>query len=595
MAGTDSQKARLILSGAFLRQLSNVTADTLPEGFPEDIRFHEALSLWAGKWIPKDQRELFDRLFSNQALLEAFAQGQTQISFDYTPPSDPSSRRLTMRLLSDPDGSVLCVSQVKKFVKKEAPKDRGPAEQAALQAITRSYLLFFSVDLNQPRIQFADLLRDEDHLAEGMEFPRPYEAFLRAVCGKYVLSSWSEEFLSVFSPENLKNALKDNRSILRHPFSGEDGSFRMDAFLPKDGENTAVCYLGLCRTEPESGSGLALTSQDGEAMHRALEDLQLEMQMERDETRKKHRRRCILLVLLTVIVGVIGGAILTRKVPEVSRVLDYVMPEPTEEVAVATPPPVTETEVVKPETVVSYVAFGTPVDFTAEIMENGTSRMNASAENYESLSFTVSVPEVLSPEWFETQYARRDYPLDGTEAAVHLLFRFTAGDNVTSLVPQEAFEIRITDAAGNLLESYQLMDQPMGGAYSTSLQPDTDTDLYKRYTYTEDARYLVLAYYQDTVRHEIRFALRYDDPNVDYPDLKQGDRGEVVLALKQRLAALGYLNERAAVGNQFTQETARAVSAAQEAFGLEQTGTADTTFLKKLFGEDVPASEDNNS
>ena len=316
--------------------------------------------------------------------------------------------------------------------------------------------------------------------------------------------------------------------------------------------------------------------------------------MERDETRKKHRRRCILLVLLTVIVGVIGGAILTRKVPEVNKVLDYVIPEPTQEVAVATPPPVTETEVVKPETVVSYAALGTPVDFTAEIMENGTSRMNASAENYESLAFTVSVPEVLSPEWFETQYARKNYPLDGTEAAVHLLFRFTAGEKVTSLVPQEAFEIRITDADGNPLQAYQLMEaEPMGGAYSASLQSDTDTDLYKRYPWTEDARYLVLAYYQYTGRHEIRFALRYDDPNVDYQDLKQGDRSEVVTALKQRLAALGYLPERAVNGNQYTQETTRAVKAAQEAWGLEQTGIADTSFLKKLFSEEIPASEEN--
>ena len=125
----------------------------------------------------------------------------------------------------------------------------------------------------------------------------------------------------------------------------------------------------------------------------------------------------------------------------------------------------------------------------------------------------------------------------------------------------------------------------MGGSYNVKIAADTDSEIYKRCEKLSDARYLVLSCYQDGARHDLYFSLRYDDPNVDYEGLKTGDRGDLVQAMKQKLASLGYLSERSALNNQYNAETANAVSAAQEAFGLEKTGVADTTFLKTLFGK----------
>ena len=588
MSKTEADRLELFQQGAFLKQLSNVTTDALPEDFPADLPFHEALSGWAAVHMKQDQATLFDRMFSPEALKDAFAQDQTKLIFDFEDQiGPPARRRLSLRLLSDPDGDLLCVSRLCELPPEPAPVKAEPsassaADQQLLQAVIQPYLLFFTLDLNRPQIRPEDILRDVDHLSTDVSLPCAYADFLQSISRRYVRDAWADEFLSAFSAESLASAAKDNQKVLRRSFSSEAGPLRMDAYLPGKEDGIRRCSLGICPVEEESSSLMVASS--GEAMHNALEDLQLEMQMERDETRKKHRRTCLLLVLLTVIVGIASGAVMVKKLPEFSRVLDSFLPAPATEEPAVTPPPAASTAAPVPETVVTWVARTQPVEFTAEIMENGTSRMNTSSVNYESIHLTASVADVLDPAWFEKQYARNSYPLDGTEAAVHLKLRFDAGETLTSLIPQEAFEIRVTDENGNSLEGYQIMSQPMGGTYQVSVAADTETDLYKRYQHTEAARYLVLACYQNGGRHEIRFALRFDDPNVNYDDLKQGDRGDFVQAMKLKLIALGYLPERAANNNQFNGETTSAVKAAQEAFGMEPTGIATTAFLKKLYG-----------
>ena len=594
MSEAGSSHSEIIRSGAFLKQLSNLSTDTLAEDFPADLSFHAAFQSWAEAHMPEDQATLFQRLFSNEALQEAFSQGQTSLTFDFDDQiGTPARRRLTLRLLTDPDGDLLCVCRIAEQPPEKPEEQKAAADSSAdqtlFQAVIRPYRLFFNLDLNKPQIRADSLLRDLDHLGGEQTFPCTYPAFLKAIAGRYVRAAWAEEFLAAFSLDSLKQAKEQGRQVLRRSFSSESGALRMDVYLPEKGSESAVCSLGLCRAEEEGSAALMVSDQNGEAMHAALEDLQLEMQMEREETRKKHRRHTLVLVLLTVVIGIVGGAAMYRLIPEFSKVINLFLPEQKTEEAAETPPPVVSEDVEPPETVVTWTALTTETTFTAEIMENGTSRMSTSAKNYESLSFTASVAEVLNPEWFGKQYARNNYPLDGTEAAVHLRIRFDAGETLTSVIPQEAFEIRITDAAGNQIQGYQLMDQPMGGAYQVSVAADTETDLYKRFPYNEDARYLVLACYQDGVRHEIRFALRYDDPNVDYEALKQGDRGDFVLAMKQKLAELGYLSERAATNNQYNIETTNAVKAAQEAFGMEQTGIAEPAFLKRLYGGEAAA------
>ena len=85
--------------------------------------------------------------------------------------------------------------------------------------------------------------------------------------------------------------------------------------------------------------------------------------------------------------------------------------------------------------------------------------------------------------------------------------------------------------------------------------------------------------------HELWFALRYDDPNAEQAEMQKGDKGDRVAAMKAKLLALGYLTEKQAKGDAFNADTVKAVQAAQEAFGMEKTGVADTEFLKKLYSE----------
>ena len=69
------------------------------------------------------------------------------------------------------------------------------------------------------------------------------------------------------------------------------------------------CFLGVSSAVSQEDSGLTVTTQDVIAMNAAMEDLRLEMQMERKETKKKHRRRTTLLALFTVIVGIVDVGI----------------------------------------------------------------------------------------------------------------------------------------------------------------------------------------------------------------------------------------------------------------------------------------------
>lgn len=68
-----------------------------------------------------------------------------------------------------------------------------------------------------------------------------------------------------------------------------------------------------------------------------------------------------------------------------------------------------------------------------------------------------------------------------------------------------------------------------------------------------------------------------------YPVLQKGSKGEAVRLLQQTLIDMGYLNDIA--DGSYGPKTAAAVSAAQEAFGMEADGIASALFQAKLFGD----------
>ena len=65
--------------------------------------------------------------------------------------------------------------------------------------------------------------------------------------------------------------------------------------------------------------------------------------------------------------------------------------------------------------------------------------------------------------------------------------------------------------------------------------------------------------------------------------LQKGSKGEAVRLLQQTLIDMGYLNDIA--DGSYGPKTAAAVSAAQEAFGMEADGIASALFQAKLFGD----------
>ena len=103
----------------------------------------------------------------------------------------------------------------------------------------------------------------------------------------------------------------------------------------------------------------------------------------------------------------------------------------------------------------------------------------------------------------------------------------------------------------------------------------------------------MLSAYEKNVRYDYYFALRWDDPNVDYEPLQQGDKGELVGVLKQKLVDMGYLSEKALKSNEYDKNVTAAVKAVQEANGDEGTGIADTEFLRSLFKESSAESADD--
>ena len=576
-----------IQDGLFLSRLSNLSRNTLPEGFPEEWSFEEALFAWAAKHLPEDRLDLFRSLFAAEQLTGCFADGKTGCSFDYDDPEDPAlSHRLAMHFMSDEDtGDVLCISSVKSFprtVESAAASDSSP-----FRAVIRSYQLFFCVDLKLPRIFSASVFRDEDGLSASLNLPCSYQEFIKGVSARYVRAAWEDEFLSLVALDHLKEQSAAGKTVTTHSFSSDPGTRRLDIYLPDPASEDQRCFLGISGAASPEDNGLTVTTQDVIAMNAAMEDLRLEMQMERKETKKKHRRHSTLLVLLTVIAGLIGGAVLALHVPEVSDVITRFFPLPVEEEPTPTPAPAVEAEPRVQETETVYVALAQPFEFEAEIQENGLPRASTASENYETVPFTVTVSELLGPEWFSDTYAKDGLYLDGTEACAHLLVSFPAQEDldISSIIPQETLPMKVIDSQGTALNGYQLMDQPSGGAYNVPVTADTPADLYKRYDYSEDARYLVLTAYRNDVRYEYCFSLRYDDPNVDYEEQKQGARGELIRTMKQKLITLGYLREGAARSDQFDWDTQNAVKAAQKAFEMEQTGIADTAFFKRLFSE----------
>lgn len=80
----------------------------------------------------------------------------------------------------------------------------------------------------------------------------------------------------------------------------------------------------------------------------------------------------------------------------------------------------------------------------------------------------------------------------------------------------------------------------------------------------------------------------FDDETLSqYHTLSQGETSDEVLALKERLRALGYYQEFVSLGREYSESTVEYVKRFQAANGLEETGIADATTQALLFSEEA--------
>ena len=248
--------------------------------------------------------------------------------------------------------------------------------------------------------------------------------------------------------------------------------------------------------------------------------------------------------------------------------------------------------------IVAIVPYGQSHTFSTEIKPDGTARVIADDEPYETVSFTVTMKEYLLPSDFEDRYAE-EYRLMGDEAGVSFDLVLNDYDGAATIVPQNVLDIGFCDTSGAKVErGFQLMDAEVNGGFDVAVASNTPKTLYKRFNFydaTENMQYMVVCAFTDGKEQIMLFDLEgarpepkpepeVVEPEITYPELAKGDKSEDVKALQARLIELKFLDDKA--DGIFGRNTQAAVKAAQKAYGMEQTGIADNAFQQRLFSDD---------
>lgn len=338
--------------------------------------------------------------------------------------------------------------------------------------------------------------------------------------------------------------------------------------------------------------------------------------------RAKYRRNIRTAIVLCLVIGLAGGFALGRltagkneKVPVVAETTAPTLPpvsadatdaptvEPTEEpVATATADtavtlPTAEPTLQptpEPEATVVTVPFGASQAIPVEIYSDGTVRKESDSQSYETLDFTFRVTRYLTTDYYRSTYGTA-YNLSGTETGVEFELMLNNYTGAQTIDPNKVLTISLENASGVSETGYKLVDSEIVTEKKTlTLTTNVPTTLYKRFVYDAtvgEMKYLVVTSYADGVRTQYKFELgepvrptATPAPTVYYPTLAKGETSDAVKALQDRLIALGYLEEGNNTGY-YGDMTAQAVSKAQAAFGMTETGTADSAFQQKLFEE----------
>lgn len=261
-------------------------------------------------------------------------------------------------------------------------------------------------------------------------------------------------------------------------------------------------------------------------------------------------------------------------------------PTPTEE-----PTPTPEPTPVPGPTTVAVVPFGETYEFTTQINPDGTARFSTDDDNFETLSFSLTMKDYMLPSDFASKWGNV-YKLQGTEAGAG--FELTLHDytGTANIVPQNIIKIVLQSESGNTENpGFQLMDAEIAGQPDVSVKSNEPKMLWKRYTFSnagEPMEYLAVSTYNNGAVQTILFELKSDvvptpNPADQYTTLSRGTKSDAVLDLQKQLIELGYLSGKA--DGSYGEKTQTAVTKAQKDFGMEENGTATPDFQVRLFAE----------
>lgn len=325
----------------------------------------------------------------------------------------------------------------------------------------------------------------------------------------------------------------------------------------------------------------------------------------------KYRRNIRTAIVLCLILGLAGGFVLGRMTYKNNlEVGAPVVPsetataEPSEAPATAEPtaePEVTPTaaptaeptpEATEAAVKEVIVPFGTTQAIPVEIYSDGTVRKENDSKSYETLNFSLCVTRYLTTDYYQTTYGS-SYNLTGTETGVE--FQLTLNDyaGTQAINANNVLTTSLETADGVTEAGYKLVEtEIVTEKKEVILTTNVASTLYKRFSYDAtvgEMAYLVVTTYVDGECTEYKFEL--GEPvrptatpaaTVYYPSMSYGETSENVKKLQDRLIELGYLesgNNTGYYGNM----TVEAVKKAQAAFGLEESGTADSALQQKLY------------
>ncbi len=238
--------------------------------------------------------------------------------------------------------------------------------------------------------------------------------------------------------------------------------------------------------------------------------------------------------------------------------------------------------------VIAIVPYGESFTYTTQINADGSARVEAGDEPFETISFTQTMRTYMRPTDFAAKYSTQ-YKLQGDEAGAGFELVLNDYTGEAPIVPQNVIDISLRSESGDAVErGYQLMDAEISGNYGVALNTNVPKMLYKRYQYSSDREemfYLVVTTYNDGVPQMILFQLESDEPEptpeVVYGILQKGLKSNEVAEMQARLIELGYL--QGVADGSFGGMTEEAIKAAQTAFGMEANGIADNAFQQKLY------------